>query len=583
MLVLERLSDARRNGHRVLAVVRGSAVNQDGASNGLTAPNGPSQQRVIRAALASAGCRPADVDAVEAHGTGTDARRPDRGAGAARDLRAGPAGGPAAVAGVGEVEHRPHPGRGRRGRGDQDGAGAAARELPRTLHADEPSPHVDWSAGDGRLLTEPVPWPAAGGRAGPGSPRSGSAAPTRTSSSRRRPGREPAPMTTPGRQPPAPLVSGVSGLAGVGPQTAALARAGRNGWPDTWRRRAGPPTWRGRWPPPGRCSSTGRWSPAQDREELTRAGGGGGRAAGPRVVSGGPPGARAGWCSCSRAGRPVGRDGAGAGGVLAGVRGRLAECGRALAPYVDWSLDDVLAGRRGAPGLERVDVVQPALWAVMVSLAAVWEAAGVVPDAVVGTARARSRRPAWPGSCRWRTRRRWWRCGRALTALAGRAGWLGRRAGRAVRERIAAWGGRLSVAAVNGPAATVVSGDPGGGGAGGRVRGRRGPGPGAAGGLRLAQPAGRGTPGEILAALDGIAPRRAGPDGLGDDRRVPGRPRSWTPGTGTRACGRRWSSTGRSRCWPGRAPGVHRGVPAPGADRRRSPPPSRTPGRRPRW
>ena len=163
VVLLERLSDAQRNGHQVLAVVRGSAVNQDGASNGLTAPNGPSQQRVIRAALA--GARLAADRWTRWRRTARDgAGRPDRGAGAARDLRAGPAEA-AAVAGVGEVQHRAHPGGGGRRRGDQDGAGAAARACcRRRCTPAEPSPHVDWSAGAVSLLAEPVPWPAGGER-----------------------------------------------------------------------------------------------------------------------------------------------------------------------------------------------------------------------------------------------------------------------------------------------------------------------------------------------------------------------------------------------------------------------------------
>ena len=470
-MLLERLSDARRNGHEVLAVVAGSAINQDGASNGLTAPNGPSQQRVIRAALAAAGLRPDEVDAVEAHGTGTTLGDPIEAQ--------------AVIATYGQDRDRPlwlgsvksnigHP---------QQAAGAAGvikmvlalrhGLLPRTLHADEPSPHIDWSAGDVRLLHQPVPW-APGGtprRAGVSSfGMSGTNVHVILEEPPRGAGAEPAGAGDAAAPLVSPLVAGATAWvvsarteAGVRAQAGRLAAHLAEGPADqdpadvAWSLATARSVFEHRAVLVG--TVPGELAPGRPR--AGRAGGGG---AGAGVLVG--PGGRG--RSAADPGQVVfvfpgqGSQWAGMGRELAACcpvfAARLAACGRALAPHVDWDLADVLA-RDELPA--QADVVQPVLWAVMVSLAAVWEAAGVTPDAVLGHSQGEIAAATVAGILTLDDAARVVAVrSRALSGLGAQGGMLSVVMPEdRVRGLMAPWGERLAVAAVNGPAATVVSGD----------------------------------------------------------------------------------------------------------------------------
>ncbi|MFJ7530463.1 type I polyketide synthase [Streptomyces griseus] len=453
LVLLERLSDARRNGHRVLGVLRGSAVNQDGASNGLTAPNGPSQQRVIRQALASAGLSAADVDAVEAHGTGTSLGDPIE----AQALLATygqdrPEGRPLWLGSVkSNIGHT------------QAAAGVAGvikmvmamrhGLLPETLHVDEPSPHVDWSAGDVRLLTEPVRWRAEG------RPRRAGVSSFGVSGTNAHVILEEAPAVAPLPAPPADhsgplpwMVSGrdTAGLRGQAARLAELVRVSRAAGPVDREWLAGVAKGLA-----GRAALEQRAVVVGTEveellaglEELTKAE----RSLPARTGSGVVfvfPGQGGQWVGMGRElldSWPVFAD-------------RLAVCERALDPFVDWSLREVLTGS-DEKWLGRVDVVQPVLWAVMVSLAEVWRAAGVEPDAVVGHSQGEIAAAVVAGRLSVKD-------GARVVAL--RSGALRELAGRGAMASVAldaaeaegALPASVTVAAVNAPGQVVVSGPP---------------------------------------------------------------------------------------------------------------------------
>ncbi|MFF1908469.1 SDR family NAD(P)-dependent oxidoreductase [Kitasatospora sp. NPDC058218] len=486
LLLVERLSDARRNGHQVLAVVRGSAVNQDGRSNGLSAPNGPSQQRVIRRALADARLSATEVDVVEAHGTGTRLGDPieaqallatyGRERPAEQPLwlgslksNVGHAQGAAGVSGVIKMVMAMQKG-----------------VLPRTLHAEEPSPHIDWSSGALRLLTEARPWPAAD------RPRRAGVSSFGMSGTNAHVVLEQAPAATEPEQAEAPAAPQPAGVPAA-PQPAAVPAV------------PGPPAvvpWllSARSAPALREQAARLRSALQDRPAADPVPGPAavghalattravlehravllgtdadsllqGLAAlaedapAPGVVRGvaaGPGPGRTVFVFPGQGAQWVGMavELAEASGVF---RDRLTECAEALKPFVDWDLFEALRGGSGAPSLERVDVVQPALFAVMVSLAELWRSYGVEPAAVVGHSQGEIAAACVAGALSLSDAARVVALrSRALTGLAGLGGMVSvPLPAEEVGELLGRWQDRIQIAALNGPAGTVVAGEPG--------------------------------------------------------------------------------------------------------------------------
>ncbi|WP_055532730.1 type I polyketide synthase [Streptomyces graminilatus] len=458
MVLLERLSDARANGHPVLAVIRGSAVNQDGASNGLSAPSGSAQQRVVRHALVNAGLGPHDIDAIEAHGTGTPLGDPIEAHALLATYGQRPAEQPVWLGSVkSNLGHT------------QAAAGVAGLIkmvmalrhglLPRSLHIDAPSPHVNWSSGAIRLLTEEQPWPDIDG------------CPRRAAVSS----------------------FGVSGTNGhlileQSPRLPALAPAVGGGTPPEVL-----------WPVSAKSRTALRTQSARlrqyaaDRSDLDLVDvahtlGTARSAFAHRAVVRGRTrdelldGLRAlqrqeDHPHLVQAAVPVTGPGKlvfvfpGQGSQWPGMgmelydahpayRQALDAADEALRPHTGWSVVEVLRGTPGAPALERVDIVHPALFAVMTSLARLWQSHGLVPDAVVGHSQGEIAAAhiagalTLPDAAKLVALR-----AQSLAALSGTGSMatLGLPADRA-RALVEKYDGALGVAAVNSPDSTVVAG-----------------------------------------------------------------------------------------------------------------------------
>ncbi|MFE9009849.1 type I polyketide synthase [Streptomyces sp. NPDC007875] len=480
VLLLERLSDAVGAGHPVLAVVRGSAVNQDGASNGLTAPNGPSQRRVIRRALSSARLSAADVDVVEAHGTGTALGDPIEAQ--------------ALLTTYGRDRDRPlWLGSVKSNIGHTQAAAGAAGVikmvmamrhglLPRTLHVDAPTPQVDWSAGAVELLTSEQPWPeterprraavSGFGISGtnahvileeapapqPTEPdlTTGSAAETAATTDPALSSPTP-PVFDDGHDAPVPLLVSGRGESGLRAQAQRLLsfldERPAAALPDLgWSLASGRAALEQR----GVVLAADRDGALRGLTALAQ------NTPAPDVIRGtGPatghiafvfPGQGSQW-------RGMAAELLSSSPAFAT---RFAECDDALSRLLDWSVTDVIRGADGAPSLDRIEILQPALFAVHVSLAAVWAAAGAEPAAVVGHSQGEIAAAYVAGALSLEDAARIVVLRSALFAeeLVGKGAVASvALSADAVEKRLVAWGERLVISGRNGPSAVTVAGE----------------------------------------------------------------------------------------------------------------------------
>ncbi|MEO6501009.1 MAG: type I polyketide synthase [Jatrophihabitantaceae bacterium] len=458
VVMLERLSAARRNGRQVLAVLRGTAVNQDGRSNGMTAPNGVAQQRVIRQALDDAGLQPGDIDAVEAHGTGTSLGDPIEAQ--------------ALLATYGEHRDPDQPlwlGSIKSNIGHTQAAAGVAgvikmvlalgsATLPASLHAAKPSHQVDWSGDAVRLLAQPMPWPHRNRPAQAGVSGFGISGTNGHLILEQAPAADPEPC-------PVSELPLVWVLAARTEQAlSAYARRLRD-YAEAASEQDLQAAGRGL---ARRARLTHRAVVvASDRAELL--------AALTALIEGGPhsalltgqaedvqpvflfPGQGSQWVGMAVELLDAHINSA----DFADFADRLEECDAALRPHTGWSVLDVLRAAPGAPDLAGSDVIQPVLFAVMVSLAQLWRSWGVEPVSVVGHSQGEIAAAcvagvlSLPDAAKMVALR-----SKALMSLTGTGGMLAvALPAEQVRERIAGWPDRLWVAIGNGPQSTVVAGD----------------------------------------------------------------------------------------------------------------------------